>query len=806
MSSAAELSAKSKQACDSCRRRKIRCSGGNPCVECVARSQQQSGHAHKSQASVHFSQATAQTAAAAFMALMSGVGTSSIPAASAAAAVADSGGVGSASAGADQSELIKQMSQRIAELEQQLKAAAISSSNTSNSNIPQTHIHRPPIPLPGPTLTSLSSPSPPMHMSASPGSDISSHSSTLATQYEPSPPTSFSKMSAADAQTLEIVVQNVCTAFPFIDPNNMLIEFSDAHIQVMRAVAARYRTPPRRGMNLQRYGEAEFRLALPLIGRFLFEGPSYGNIVALLLIGLWSVGAGIGDKALMSLSMAITMARLMGLHDETKYPVKVSWAEQQLRRRLWWGVFEVDRHACLAHHLPFMIEDADPARVPFPEAYTSTLFLTSSTQDSFSSQTTAMHDQLWCPPNEYTTCNTKSGNIKGSSSSNDMDLSQPDLDSIQSDGFAAASDTSSISSSALNPTAFQMQILLIISRIHKFLVREAAVLASGSFMGPTLGNLSIERMQLDMELKQWASQVEPRILTVHNVYVPRATRAKELTWRDALILAEFHAYRIELHLPNIARLVDLGLYSMLMSDASFSMAVESACTIHHLILVYLVHNPFFQHTPPFLHNCIIPAAKIIWMVGVIGYTGFTRGTPSGINATEADTMLDAFISAIEGYCMRRSKTPIAASPAAFTATPSIKTTAAMALPGSAPTIAILQHPGMPAAAPASVLDTGVTMMVADMPGLHTADLAAQFSVSSVQPMSAVSIAARVACYSHQYKPINSAGFADGSPLGGGSSSSPSNSHSSHSGDLVVAGLATTYTADYAFSGIFPDNQ
>ncbi|KAI8929420.1 hypothetical protein BC831DRAFT_288300 [Entophlyctis helioformis] len=124
-----------------------------------------------------------------------------------------------------------------------------------------------------------------------------------------------------------------------------------------------------------------------------------------------------------------------------------------------------------------------------------------------------------------------------------MDLSQPDLDSMffpndrpdhaaahepsQSDGFAAASDTSSVSSSALNPTAFQMQILLIISRIHKFLVREAAVLASGSFMGPTLGNLSIERMQLDMELKQWASQVEPRILlcTTSMCQEPHAQRS-----------------------------------------------------------------------------------------------------------------------------------------------------------------------------------------------------------------------------------------------------------------------------------------
>eukprot|EP00842_Homolaphlyctis_polyrhiza_P002422 jgi/Hompol1/3180/HPOL_006418-RA len=64
--------------------------------------------------------------------------------------------------------------------------------------------------------------------------------------------------------------------------------------------------------------------------------------------------------------MAINMAQMLGMHSEIKYPVVVSDNERELRRSLWWVLYQADRESAIPGNVPCAVESSSPFHVPYP--------------------------------------------------------------------------------------------------------------------------------------------------------------------------------------------------------------------------------------------------------------------------------------------------------------------------------------------------------------------------------------------------------------------------------------------------------
>ncbi|KAJ9192144.1 transcriptional regulator family: Fungal Specific TF [Paecilomyces variotii] len=95
------------------------------------------------------------------------------------------------------------------------------------------------------------------------------------------------------------------------------------------------------------------------------DDPSVETLQTLILLSLSFFAHGLGKKAYMTLSNCITVAIALDLHREAPSKVNLSSSEREMRRRLFWTCYVLDKFAACGSKRPCLISDASIAlRLP----------------------------------------------------------------------------------------------------------------------------------------------------------------------------------------------------------------------------------------------------------------------------------------------------------------------------------------------------------------------------------------------------------------------------------------------------------
>eukprot|EP00842_Homolaphlyctis_polyrhiza_P001364 jgi/Hompol1/2228/HPOL_005896-RA len=426
---------------------------------------------------------------------------------------------------------------------------------------------------------SLGGPSPAIQHAALPSSSSSSAVPSQVPQPLPSTNGHASPVNrpASDFEfnsLFKIISEHTLSAYPVLGITPDLIDFASPFLlNAMTALAVRYLKSPRRGISLRKEGEAYHRQAMELLGTAINEGPSYTNIFALTLISLWCVGAAYGGKSRVLMNTAVTMAQQQGLHNEVKFPVDVSKEERQLRRSLWWILYQGDRETSFSKNIPCLISHSSPSQVPYPDVHS----LSNGSLESMSPTINAQGDIQQVPP------------------------------------------------TTTRPSSYSkyMELLQILTKTFRLLMSETDLYATGQ-IASAHAQVEMERNTIDLDLKVWFAQLPPHLANVQPMYSALPTAEIPSTWRDAAMLVMYHGFRIELFLPPIMRSTELGLYSVVANNSSFAECVQSAMAIDKIFQVFLQHNPYFYYAPPSIYNALAPVAITLWIMGLVQYKGTDR--------------------------------------------------------------------------------------------------------------------------------------------------------------------------------------
>eukprot|EP00842_Homolaphlyctis_polyrhiza_P002870 jgi/Hompol1/3584/HPOL_006630-RA len=251
-------------------------------------------------------------------------------------------------------------------------------------------------------------------------------------------------------------------------------------------------------------------------------------------------GAGYRSKSRVLINMAVSLAQALGLHNEARYAAGMPTDERQLRKSLWWITWQCDVETAIQNSVPCVADNSSSTLVSYPDI---------SVQQN----------------------------------------AQPLLD--------RALANSNKDSNSIHSFAAHMNLLQIVHKVFRLLLAESDANAQDP-SSTTHTQIGLERCTLALELQLWYASLPSQLATVQQQYFasPHTTTAPALTnsspspsqptWRDAAMLALFHATRIELHLPQIMRLVDIGLHKMAATDAAVHGVVErvgqSAARMTHL--------------------------------------------------------------------------------------------------------------------------------------------------------------------------------------------------------------------------------
>ncbi|KAJ3091795.1 hypothetical protein HK102_013386 [Quaeritorhiza haematococci] len=141
-------------------------------------------------------------------------------------------------------------------------------------------------------------------------------------------------------------------------------------LNAMFALAARYCTnpaiiTPANGNALFSAGDPFYIRARELVDHFM-DVPSLSTVEALLLLATYAAGSGRGSAAWMYSGMAIRMAQELKLNVEPEFDESFAtanhnptWLEKEIRRRLWWNCFVLDRYAGAAADRSMIINEKD---------------------------------------------------------------------------------------------------------------------------------------------------------------------------------------------------------------------------------------------------------------------------------------------------------------------------------------------------------------------------------------------------------------------------------------------------------------
>ncbi|KAJ1344611.1 hypothetical protein BSLG_000134 [Batrachochytrium salamandrivorans] len=397
---------------------------------------------------------------------------------------------------------------------------------------------------------------------------------------------------ASDMAKSEILIlAMLCNAAKFIDPPNEDPN-SDPKLLVSRCNA----------------GDRYFNKAVSQFGGAIMVTPSYENILAFYYLACYAAASGKFGGGCVLFSIAVRFAQLIGLDNERQNPESYKWSqeERELRRRIWWTLYEVDRYSSTSGRMSMLIVNSSPLNTPFP--CPDKLLHTVAPMSSFSADT---------PLKGMT---RKMGEI-------------PDL---------ATQLLVQHSSSTVFPSiaSYRITILMIATKTYNLVLDEHDVNTNSQLLHDVESfsrrrqDISKDLVLFYQSLPDWISSVSHYTTYTNESanFKPTGVRLSSVIPMDphtavqlcgATVLVFYHHTRICLFISHFYRLFEFGLFNAIQTDATFSACLESALEIYE-VLRWLMRSPMHcSAPPPSLCKTIESAACIIHIAHSVGFMGVT---------------------------------------------------------------------------------------------------------------------------------------------------------------------------------------
>ncbi|KAL2915159.1 hypothetical protein HK105_205265 [Polyrhizophydium stewartii] len=188
--------------------------------------------------------------------------------------------------------------------------------------------------------------------------------------------TPSSKPSAITPERLPLVhlfFVVACPEFPLYTFDEFVVsDFakSDFLVKSMCAAASRYYNDP--GPQVQSHrrnaGDRFFNECLKDLSNVMSQMPSYENIIGMLIVAYYAASSGRHSISWVVFGATVRFAQIIGLDNERRHPESNRWnvRERELRRRIWWNIYQIDRYGSVSSRLPLLISKSLPSRTPYP--------------------------------------------------------------------------------------------------------------------------------------------------------------------------------------------------------------------------------------------------------------------------------------------------------------------------------------------------------------------------------------------------------------------------------------------------------
>ncbi|KAH6567962.1 hypothetical protein BASA62_005749 [Batrachochytrium salamandrivorans] len=416
-----------------------------------------------------------------------------------------------------------------------------------------------------------------------------------------------SEMAKSELLTLAMC----CNAAKFIDPPNE--DFNGDS----KESAVRYNA-----------GDRHFYKAIRMIGTAIMETSSYENILAFYYLSGYAAASGRVSSGLVLFSTAVRFAQLIGLDNERRNPNSYKWSpeERELRRRIWWMLYEGDRYTSTSGRIPMIIAVSSPLKTPFP-----------------------------CP-DKLIHMVTPASSIPTSSQAQAFPYRPSGLLDLFSQPLVLSSSTPILPSIA----SYRITIVMILSRAYVLTMEEYDANLD-PLVSCDIESFSQQRSAISRDLLLFRHSL-PEWITNVSSYVSSSTHFTDsqnfsrclpsdipldsktaVQIAGATVLIFYNHTYICLFMLHFYRLNELGMYSNILSDHTFASSVEAALEICE-IARWIMRTPMHLFSPPpTLCKGLATAACILHLAQSVGFMG--------INMAMRDEMLDVFDSLLKPMLM-----------------------------------------------------------------------------------------------------------------------------------------------------------
>eukprot|EP00842_Homolaphlyctis_polyrhiza_P000323 jgi/Hompol1/1291/HPOL_003531-RA len=410
-------------------------------------------------------------------------------------------------------------------------------------------------------------------------------------------------------------------------------------IFAMCAISAKYiqsTDPQGENASMVNAGDDQFAACVKVMGIAVEKSPTYSTILGLVFLATYCAGSGRLSLLWTVASMATRLVTMLGIDNELRHPDAMKWSpvERELRRRLFWMVYELDAHSAMSGRIHILTRAEAVRQIPLPS---------SETISQLPSQQTVIPPALsnLLPstlPALSGLLSTPSGaSNAASATTTPTPLSPPFSDLLA--GLASAP-SSTVSTHFVSPTsvslissgptavptslrAHYLTLLIITMRLNDLLIDEENMqFESTSF--EAIQDRSVRRQQILDELTAFQTRLPFSLCSAQPEHILQQMSHSGSVRNVTSIILMFHHVRIALYSSQFYRLYEHNLYNVLTTDPNFSAAVESSFVIYELMRGI---NRLPQCTAlgsPTFARCIISALRTFAMAHRIGFLGIDK--------------------------------------------------------------------------------------------------------------------------------------------------------------------------------------
>ncbi|KAH6563497.1 hypothetical protein BASA62_008460 [Batrachochytrium salamandrivorans] len=365
-------------------------------------------------------------------------------------------------------------------------------------------------------------------------------------------------------------------------------------------------------------GDRYFEKAVKLVGTAILQPPCYEKILAFFYLCCYTIASGKFSGGVLFFSTALRFAQLIGLDNERQNPESYKWSqeERELRRRIWWMIYELDRYTSTSGRMSMLTINASSLDTPFP-----------------------------CPDNLLHTVTSASSKYTIASL---KEVFQEDKES--SDVSTQSLVRNSSISVFPSISSYRLTILMILTKTYDLVLDEydlstdPKVLLSAELFSRRRHDISKDLVLFRKSLPEWitniseyfAQHIETNLPSDTGNWIPFSLPMNSQTavqLAGATVLTLFNHTQISLFLAQFYCLQELGMHRAIQSDPKFALSLKSALEIYE-IARWIMRTPMHLSVPPpSLCKCIASAGCIVDIAHRVGFMGVTREMRDEILAT-----------------------------------------------------------------------------------------------------------------------------------------------------------------------------